>query len=180
MKLLFDYDNNNGVVTPKAYRLNQWLFSILMGQLTRISRSNKPTFNINMIKDKLIDFTNKLSGQNHAFIIDISRKGFVDQQIIHPIRLTNYIDSVATKDFGFAFDCPFEDLQGEEFKKFTEISTYKKFIKYEHNGLTYFSLNCGMDIDFSVKVCSELLINLYGYTENTEFEFEIHMQGLIT
>lgn len=130
------------------------------------------------LTEELEAITETYSEDNHGIIYTVLKNDTAIIQVVH----SSFIAEIKGPDskFGLAITISFDETFSEEIvnhKKFKNSKYFSEFVAYEWNGIPCYAVNMEMDFQLTAKILTDILTDIYGFTEVTNFETELHDQG---
>ncbi len=152
-------------------RLLLFVFSILAVSCT----DGKPTEDLKTrIETKLKDAVTQFEPTNNMFLFTVYSNDTAIVQVVHRsyIELTRQPDD----NFGLVVNVTFDPTFAEEVdnhKKFKNLAISKEFVSYTYGGIPCYALDIDKNADKGAEVLTILLIELYGFDNDTNFETDL-------
>jgi len=134
--------------------------------------------------DLVIEKTERLfKKENFAYQIDIRDSSSPIMQIVHPIMITDLIQTVGEKEFGFSiynvFDTTIEK-EKRDLVKFKNHFSETEYLEIEvDEKIIGIIIQCGLDKKMVKTNTTEILNIVYNKSMKTEYEFSLHNNGKI-
>lgn len=130
------------------------------------------------LTEELEAITETYSEDNHGIIYTVFKNDTAIIQVVH----SSFIAEVKGPDskFGLAIAISFDETFSEEIvnhKKFKNSKYFSEFEAYEWNGVPCYAVNMEMDFQLTAKMVTDILTDIYGFTQITNFETDLHDQG---
>ncbi|MCJ8289987.1 MAG: hypothetical protein HRT58_10015 [Crocinitomicaceae bacterium] len=141
--------------------------------------SKLPNFEKQLIQE-LKAITETYSEPNHGFIYTVFENGSAQIQVVH----CSFIHELKTTntEFGLAIAIAFDETfpgEIENHKRFKNSEYFSKFTAYEWNDIPSYGINMKTDYQGTAAMLNDILLNIYGFDESTNFSTDSYDQGAL-
>ena len=132
------------------------------------------------LHEELKAITQTYSEPNHGFIYTVFENDSAQIQVVH----SSFIQELKTNntEFGLAIAIAFDETFPDEIenhKKFKSSKYFSKFTAYEWDGIPCYGSNMKTDYEATAKMMTEILKDVYGFKESSNFSTDFYDQGTL-
>ena len=188
-KLLLKLISKKVVVNGQEYGqrpdsgIQQKLFDYLSISIFKSSYRKNPRYKIEDI-NTILDKTKELfMVKNFAYQIDIRDNPTPVMQIVHPIMISDLMQTERNKEFGFSLYLVFDSTlkhEKENLDKFKSLFSENEYIEFESGQESLgVVIHCGQDNRIVKSKIKEILFKVFNKPPSTEYQFSLHNNGRI-